>query len=101
MSDEPSFKTKADVLDLLINFLREHEKQMDNMLQRLEMLVEILSTKRRSIERIEASPPSEEAQASPFTLTITNPEHFDEIRSLNIMWGRDRGAVTDINRMKN
>lgn len=90
MSDEPPFKTKTDVLDLLISFLREHEKQMDHMLQRLEKIAEKMSKRERHVEQLSASPPPEKSQPSPFTLTINNPENFEDLQSLNVEWGRER-----------
>lgn len=86
MTDEPSIKTKTDILDLMISFLVEHEKQMDEMLQRLEGIVEKLSVKGRRIEGGPASPPSGERPGS-FTVSVTNPGNFEHIRSLSIEWG--------------
>jgi len=37
-----SFTEKIDVLDLIINVLNEHEKKMDDIVQRLEIIVDIL-----------------------------------------------------------
>jgi len=100
LSDEPPFKTKTDVLDLLISFLREHEKQMDHMLQRLEKIAETLPKRERHVEQLSVPPPSEKTQPRPFTLTITNPEHFEDVKSLNIEWGRERGAITNTRKMR-
>ncbi len=33
-------KSKIDVLDLVINVLKEHEKRLDELLERLETLIE-------------------------------------------------------------
>lgn len=35
-----SFTEKIDVLDLLINILREHEEKMDKLVTRLEQIIE-------------------------------------------------------------
>lgn len=37
-----SFTERIDVLDLIINVLNEHEKKLDDMVQRLEIIVDIL-----------------------------------------------------------
>jgi CheY-like chemotaxis protein len=37
-----SFTEKIDVLDLIINVLNEHEKKMDLLVERLELIVDIL-----------------------------------------------------------
>lgn len=37
-----SFTDKIDVLDLIINVLNEHEKKMDHLVERLELIVDIL-----------------------------------------------------------
>jgi len=100
LSDEPPFRTKTDVLDLLISFLREHEKQMDHMLQRLERVVETLSKMEPPIEHPSAHPPLGEPRPSPFTLTITNPERFEDLRSLNIEWGGKRGSIANTDTMR-
>jgi len=38
-----SFTEKVDVLDLLINILREHEEKLDDLVERLEMVVEVIA----------------------------------------------------------
>jgi hypothetical protein len=40
MTDEPTLRTKTDVLDLVISFMMEHEKQMDQMLERIERVAD-------------------------------------------------------------
>jgi len=40
-----SFTEKVDVLDLLINILREHEEKMDEFVERLEIVTEVLAKK--------------------------------------------------------
>ena len=43
MSDDPDLKTKTDVMDLIINFLREHERNMDEIVERLEKISKKIS----------------------------------------------------------
>ena len=45
MTDEPTLRTKTYVLDLVISFMMEHEKQMDQMLERIERIVPLLLRK--------------------------------------------------------
>jgi CheY-like chemotaxis protein len=42
VSGEMSLTEKIDVLDLIINVLNEHEKKMDDLVERLEFIVDIL-----------------------------------------------------------
>ena len=37
-------KNRLDAFDMIINVLREHEKNLDNLLDRLDILLETLST---------------------------------------------------------
>lgn len=37
-------KNRLDAFDLLINVLKEHEKSLDNLVNRLDTLIETLST---------------------------------------------------------
>jgi len=37
-------KGQLEAIDLIINVLREHEKNLDNLLDRLDTLIEVLST---------------------------------------------------------
>ena len=37
-------KNRLDTFDLIINILREHEKSLDNLVDRLDTLMEILTT---------------------------------------------------------
>ena len=97
MTDEYSLKTKTDVLDLIISFLMEHEKQMDQMLQRIERIAETMS---RSAHYTEHAPtPNQPIGLQPhaFTLTITNPDSFKELKSIKIEWGAKRGDTADVN----
>lgn len=96
MTDEPSFKTKTDVLDLIISFLMEHEKQMDQMLHRVERMAETLA--RRDLYTEQAPVRNNPAVLQPhaFTLTINNPESFRELKSLRIEWGSKHGDAADV-----
>lgn len=38
-----SFTEKIDVLELLINILREHEEKLDELVERLEVVTEVLA----------------------------------------------------------
>lgn len=97
MTDEPSLNTKTDVLDLIISFLMEHEKQMDQTLQRIERITETMSMSAHHSER--APKPNQPIWLQPhaFTLTITNPDRFKELKSLKIEWEAKRGDDDDIN----
>ncbi len=90
MTDEPSIKTKADVLDLIISFLMEHEKQMDQTLQRIERIADTLLRNARYSETLPAPDQHRGTQPHTFNLNITNPENFKELRSLKIEWGPTR-----------
>ncbi len=84
MSDEPTLRTKTDVLDLVIGFIVEHEKRMDEMIARMEHMVEKMS---RSLQYVGAAQtiPSKR-QPDSFTLTISNPENYDKIKSIMVEW---------------
>lgn len=100
LTNEPSTKTKTDVLDLIISFLMEHEKQMDQMLQRLEGLVETLSKRGDDVERTPTPKHRTGLQPNSFKLTVNNPGSLAEMRSLKIEWGPKTGtipnAITDV-----
>lgn len=95
MTDEPYLKNKTDVLDLVISFLMEHEKQMDQTTRRLEMIVETLSKRGRGIEYPPTPRYTEETRPDSFTITINNPNSFEELRSLKIEWGPKGGDRVD------
>lgn len=97
LTDEPSLNTKADVLDFIISFLMEHEKYMDQTLQRIERIAETMSRNIRRTEHIPIPNPQTGLQPHAFTLTITNPDSFNELKSLKIEWGAKRGDDDDIN----
>ena len=94
LTGEFSFKTKADVLDLVISFLMEHEKQMDQMLERLERIVENL-TREHYIENVPRQNYPIETQPHSFVLTITNPATLRDMKSLTIEWGRKPRSLHD------
>lgn len=84
MTDEASQGTKTDVLDLIISFIMEHEKRMDEIVDRLERLSKRMS---RSSNLANPRRPRESRYDSDiFTLTISNPEDYDKIRSVKIDW---------------
>jgi hypothetical protein len=85
MTDESGLSTKTDVLDFVISFIVEHEKRMDQMVERLERASEKLS---RSSGRTTATLPPDTAKHQPnlFTMTINNPEDYDRLKSVKIDW---------------
>lgn len=84
MSDEPTLRTKTDVLDLVIGFIVEHEKRMDEMIARMERMVEKMS---RGLQHTSASPTiPPRHRPDGFTLTISNPENYDKIKSIMVEW---------------
>jgi hypothetical protein len=94
LTGEPSFNTKADVLDLIISFLMDHEKQMEQMLERLERVVETL-TREHDIEQAPRQNYPIETQPHTFVLTITNPATLEDMKSLTIEWGGKPRSLTD------
>jgi hypothetical protein len=85
MTDESGLSTKTDVLDFVISFIVEHEKRMDQMVERLERASEKLS---RSSGRTTATLPPDTTKHQPnlFTMTINNPEDYDRLKSVKIDW---------------
>ena len=45
-------KGQLEAIDLIINVLREHEKNLDNLLDRLDTLIDALSTTMLRLEYI-------------------------------------------------
>jgi hypothetical protein len=92
MSDEPSQKTKTEVLDLIISFIMDHEKRMDQIVERMERLSErtYRSSKRIATQTIRA--PHDEADI--FTLTISNPDDYDKIKAVKIEWETGESVYT-------
>ena len=83
MSDEPPMKTKTDVLDLIIGFLMEHEKQLDSIVERLETLTEKPGN-RLQIDESQKADATTIAQPDSLTLTINNPDGARKIKSVKI-----------------
>jgi len=86
LTDEPSTQTKTDVLDLVISFLMDHEKQMDQMIQRLEKLFEMAAEMGGLLDREPAPRVRRRPQSNAFTITISNPGGFEEMKSLRMEW---------------
>ena len=92
MSDEPTLRTKTDVLDLVIGFIVEHEKRMDDMVTRMESIVEKMS---RGLQRTGVAPTiPHRRQPDSFTLTISNPENYDKIKSIMVEWETEQKEFT-------
>jgi predicted transcriptional regulator len=92
MSDEPSQKTKTDVLDLIISFIREHEKRMDEIVERMERLSEREYRSRNRIATETVKTPH--GKADVFTLTIRNPDDYDKIKAVKIEWEAGEAVYT-------
>ena len=85
MTDESSLQTKTDILDLVISFVMEHEKRMDEIVERLEQLSARMA--RMSIRgRQPDSFDSILRKPDVFTLTINNPEGYDNIKGIKSEW---------------
>jgi len=61
----PGSKDKMDVLDLIINTLREHEKNLDKLTERLQNLVETLDSKVEHEKLAKPFPLLEKARLGP------------------------------------
>ena len=85
MAEEPSIRTKMDVLDLIIGFLIEHEKQMDQMVQQFERVMEAQSRRKATVHVPETLHPAE-TRPNSITLTINVPKMGDHIKSIKIDW---------------
>ena len=93
MTDEPNLRTKTDVLDLVISFMMDHEKQMDQMIERIERIADKLS-KNRGYAKHQSTPiETTEYQADKFTITIDNPENYGPMRSIKIDWDNPQQDV--------
>ena len=92
MSDEPSQKTKTDVLDLVISFIREHEKRMDDIVERMERLSEraYRSRNRIATETVKTL----YSKTDVFMLTISNPDDYDKIKAVKIEWETGEAVYT-------
>jgi adenylate cyclase class IV len=93
MTDEPNLRTKTDVLDLVISFMMDHEKKMDQMLERIERVADKLSQKRGYTKHMSAPIETAEYQADKFTITIDNPENYGPMRSIKIDWEKPQQDV--------
>ncbi len=85
MTDESSLQTKTDILDLVISFVMEHEKRMDEIVERLEQL----SARMARMSYRGKQPDSFDSilrKPDVFTLTINNPEGYDKIKGIKIEW---------------
>ncbi len=85
MVDKSSRQTKTDVLDLVISFVMEHEKRMDEIVERLEHLsarMAMMSIRGRQPDSFD----SILRKPDVFTLTINNPEGYDNIKGIKIEW---------------
>jgi len=98
VSDESSIKT--DVLDLIINFLMEHEKQLDQMMERLERLIETLTKRSDNARRTRPIEEHTEPPSNSFTLNINNPGSFEKMRTLKIEWGDEKETIADVRTYK-
>lgn len=94
MTDDPTLKTRADVLDLIISFIMEHEKQMDRMIKRLERVVERLFRNNRRMENSLTRKELDAYGPAVFTLTVNNPERYEKIRSIKIEWETEEREYT-------
>lgn len=86
MTDEPSLKTKADVLDLIISFIIDHEKWMDQIVERLERITDKLPSNSNRIDNVPTPQNRAIPQPDVFSLIINNPKDFDKINSIRIDW---------------
>jgi hypothetical protein len=65
----------------------EHEKQMNQILLRLESIVETNPTEKFSTKHTLSNNNQTGLQTNTFTLSFTNPDSFKEVKSLKIEWG--------------
>jgi hypothetical protein len=86
MTDEPNLRTKTDVLDLVISFMMDHEKQMDQMLERIEKVTDKLSNNGARINPLSAPVETMEYRSGKFTIAIDNPENYGPMKSIKIDW---------------
>jgi hypothetical protein len=93
MTDEPTLRTKTDVLDLVISFMMEHEKQMDQMLERIERIADRLSSKKTRVNPLSAAFETTRYQPDKLTITIDNTENHGPIKSIKIDWEKPEYEV--------
>lgn len=66
-------KDKIDVLDFIIDTLREHEKQLDRLAERLESLVEVFDVKVQKKRPVESTTPLEKTEPEPSSICSPLP----------------------------
>lgn len=72
-----SFTEKIDVLDLLINILREHEEKLDTLVERLEVVSQTIQrdpTLRKTLLEYEAGETAEEEQAGVSSILVVDDD---------------------------
>ncbi len=72
-----SFTEKIDVLDLLINILREHEEKLDSLVDRLEVVSQTIQrdpTLRKTLMEYEAGEPVTEEQAGVSSILVVDDD---------------------------
>ena len=92
MTDKHTLKTKTDVIDLVIGFLVDYEKRMDEITERLDRIAEKMG-------RVEKRPRGttmtrDIKDSNVFTISINNPEKYDKIRSIKIEWENEEREYT-------
>jgi hypothetical protein len=86
MSDEPTLKTRTDVLDLVIGFIVEHEKRMNDMVERLERIADKLAKSNQHMDGANNVWEIRRQDSNLFTLSINNPEDYENIKSVKVEW---------------
>lgn len=86
MTDESGLKAKTDVLDFVISFIVEHEKRMDQMVERMERAAERLARDGGPKIVTQKESEAEIPRNGVFTLTISNPEDYEKLKSIRIDW---------------
>ena len=86
MPEKGPVNTKTDIMDLLISFFIEHEKQMDIIIERLERILEKANKNgyqfAKTLSPLNISP----SEYGKFTFAIENPEDLKKIKSIKIDW---------------
>ena len=86
MSDEPTLKTRADILDLVIGFIVEHEKRMSEMVEKLERIADKLAKSSQRTDGAKNVWEIRREDSNLFTLSINNPEGYENIKSVKVEW---------------
>ena len=80
LGNKMSFTEKIDVLDLLINILREHEEKLDTLVERLEVVSQTIQrdpTLKKTLMEYDASEPiSEEEQGVSSILVVDDDKNL-------------------------